>query len=106
MLSWHGRDRLSDRPAALDMAREAEELAAARARVAAQRVEHLAAQEARAVGRAAVGGAGHTAARAAAAAAADRAVLRRTASAAADAAILDATIRAARGGKPGPSHDE
>jgi hypothetical protein len=106
MLSWHGRERLADRPAALDMAREAEELAAARARVAAQRVERVAAQKARAVGRAAVGGAGHTAARAAAAAAAHRAVLRRTQSAAADAAILDAAIRAAREAKRGPSHYE
>ena len=42
--------------------REAEELAAARARVAAQHVERVAAAQARAVGRAAVGGAGHTAA--------------------------------------------
>lgn len=33
MLAWHGSDHLDDRPAALDMAREAEELAAARARL-------------------------------------------------------------------------
>jgi hypothetical protein len=106
MLSWHGHDHLADRPAAYDMAREAEELANARARVAAQQVERAAATAARAVGRAAVGGAGHTAARAAAAAAAHRAVSRRTQSAAADAAILDAAVRAARGTKPGPSHYE
>ena len=79
MLTWHGRDRLADRPAALDMAREAEELAAARARVAAQLVERVTAERARAVGRAALGGPGHLAARAAAAAAARRAAERRAA---------------------------
>ncbi|WP_161600537.1 hypothetical protein [Mycolicibacterium hodleri] len=42
MLVGHGHDNPQDRPTAIDMAREAEELAAARARVAAQRVERAA----------------------------------------------------------------
>ena len=106
MLIWHGHDHLADRPAAADMAREAEELAAARARVVAQHVERAAAEQARAVGRAAVGGPGHTAARAAAAEASRRAVSRRTLSAAADAARLEAAVRAARDTKQGPSQGE
>lgn len=104
MLAWHGND--TARPAALDDAREAEELAAARARVAAQHVERVAAAEARAVGRAAVGGAGHTAAREVAAAIAARALARRTHVVAADTARHDAAVRAARGAKQGPSHYE
>ena len=104
MLAWHGDD--TARPAALDDAREAEELAAARARVAAQYVERVAAAQARAVGRAAVGGAGHTAAREVAAAIAARALARRTHVVAADTARHDAAVRAARDAKQGPSHDE
>ncbi len=106
MLAWHGAEHLDDRPAAVDMAREAEELATARARVAAQHVERAAAREARGVAVAALGGPGHTAARAAAAEASRRAVSRRTASVAADVARLDAAVRAARGTKQGPFHDE
>jgi hypothetical protein len=104
MLAWHGND--TARPAALDDAREAEELAAARTRVAAQHVERVAAAEARAVGRAAVGGTGHTAAREVAAAIAARALARRTHVVAADTARHDAAVRAARGAKQGPSHYE
>lgn len=95
MLSWHGD--LTARPAALDDARDAEELAAARARIRAARVDHARAQVARAAGRAAVGGPGHTAARDAATAIAARAVARRTHTVAADTARHDAAVRAARG---------
>jgi hypothetical protein len=95
MLAWHGD--LEDRPAAADMARDAAELAAHRARVAAQLAERTEAAQERAAGRAALGGTGHAAARCAAALAAQRAMSRRTHTAAADAAHLDAMIRGARG---------
>ena len=95
MLAWHGD--LTERPAAVDMAREAAELAAARARVAAQLADRDRAGAARAAGRAALGGAGHAAARRVVADAAARAVHRRTETAAADAARFEAVIRAARG---------
>ena len=98
MLTWHGD--LTARPAALDDAREAEELAAARARMRAQHAEHARTAAARAVGRAAVGGTGHTAAREVAAAIAARALARRTHTVAAEVARHDATIRAARGLEP------
>ena len=97
MLAWHGAENLADRPAAADMAREAAELAAHRTRRAAQQAERDEHARARAVGGAARGGPGHTAARRAAAAAAHRALVRRTQAAAADAARLDAAVRAARG---------
>ncbi len=90
-LRWHGD--LSVRPAAMEMAREAAELAAARGRIAAQLAERQRAAATREAGRAALGGAGHRAARAAAAAAAARALARRTAETAAHAAM----VRAARG---------
>ncbi len=96
ILAWHGHDNLADRPAAADLAREAEELAAHRARIAAQMTGRADAARARAAGRAALGGPGHTAARAAAADAARRAVARRTQTTAADTAHRDAAIRAAR----------
>ena len=64
ILIWHGRDNLDERPAALDEAREADELTAARARIDAQFSERETAAAARAVGRAALSGPGHTAARA------------------------------------------
>lgn len=98
MLAWHGN--VTARPAALDDAREAEELAAARARVAAQHVERAAAAEARAAGRGAVGGPGHTAAREVAAAIAARALEKRTQIVAADTARHNAAVRAARGLHP------
>jgi hypothetical protein len=96
ILAWHGADNLDDRPAALDDARAAAELAAARARIAAQFAERDTAAAARAAGRAAQGGPGHTAAREAAAAAARRAAQRRIATTAAETAAFDATIRRAR----------
>jgi hypothetical protein len=101
MLAWHGD--LDDRPAATDMAREAAELAAHRARVATQLAERTHAAQERAAGRAALGGPGHNAARRAAAEAADRAVRRRTHTAAAETARHTAAVRGARGldGQPG-----
>ena len=95
MLAWHGND--TARPTAVDDAREAEELAAARARVTAARVDHARAVAARAVGRAAVGGPGHTAAREAAAAIAAAALARRTHTVTAETARHDAVVRDARG---------
>jgi hypothetical protein len=61
ILAAHGN--LEDRPAALDEAREAEELAAERARVAAQLAERDANRRAQEAGRAALSGPGHQAAR-------------------------------------------
>ena len=97
-LRWHGD--LAVRPAAIDMAMEAAELAAARARVAAQLTarEHSAA--ARAAGRAALAGPGRAAARQAAAEAHHRSLARRTQHAATDAATHEAAVRAARGLPP------
>jgi hypothetical protein len=95
ILAWHGDPAV--RPAAHEEAREAADLAAARARVAAQLAERDRTAAARAAGAAALGGAGHTAARAAAAEAAARAVVRRTADVAAEVAARDAVVRAARG---------
>lgn len=76
MLTWHGDPAV--RPAALDMAREAAELAAARARVAEQFAERDRAALARAAGRAALAGEGRAAARRVAAAAAATPQPRRT----------------------------
>jgi len=61
MLAAHGN--LAERPAALDEARERAEVAAARERVQTQLAERERNQRARAAGRAALGGAGHTAVR-------------------------------------------
>ncbi len=94
IVKWHGDPQI--RPAALDEAREADELAAARERVAAQLAEREHTAAARAAARAALGGAGHAAARAAAAAAAVRAITRRTQAVAAETAARDAAIHAAR----------
>lgn len=99
VLAWHGRDNLDARPAALDEARDAAELAAARGRVAIQFVEREAAAKARAVGRAALAGPGHAAARAAVADAMRRAAGRRTQTAARQVEQFDATIRVARGAR-------
>ena len=98
MLAWHGDD--TARPAALDDAREAEELATARARITAARADHARVVAARSAGRAAVGGPGHTAAREVAATIAARALARRTHTVAADTARHDAAVRAARGLNP------
>lgn len=78
ILRWHGD--LAERPAALDEAREAEELAADRARIAAQLAERETSRQARAAGRAALGGQGHAAARAALAEALERIRARRSGS--------------------------
>lgn len=98
MLAWHGD--LSVRPAAYDVAREAAELAADRARIAEQLTRREHAATARAAGRAALAGPGRAAALQAAADIHRRAVARRTADAADAAAHLDAAVRAARGLPP------
>jgi hypothetical protein len=95
MLAWHGD--LTNRPAAADMAREAHELAAHRARINDQFAARAVAAAARAAGAGALGGPGHQAARVAAAVAARRAAQRRTHTIAAETARRDALIRAARG---------
>ena len=96
ILRWHGDTAV--RPAALDEAREAAELAAARERIAAQLDARERVAEQREAGRAALGGAGHTAARAVAAAAAARAVARRyTQTVAVETAAHEHACRAARG---------
>ena len=61
ILRWH--PDLHDRPAAADEAREAQELAAARARIRQQLDERKANRLARAMGKAALNGPGHAAAR-------------------------------------------
>lgn len=103
MLAWHGAERLKERPAALDEAREAAERAAHRAHWAAQRAAHGEHQRARAAGRAALGSVGHVAARAAAAEAASAAARKRTHAAAHDAARVAAAVAAARTQRRGPA---
>ncbi|MEE3755385.1 helix-turn-helix domain-containing protein [Mycobacterium intracellulare] len=100
MLAWHGRDNLDARPAALDEAREAAAAAAHRAHLAAQHDAHTDHLRARAAGRRALGGAGHTAARAAAAVAARRGAHNRTTAAAQEAAAREAAAGAARAARP------
>lgn len=102
MLAWHGDPAV--RPAAAEMAREAAELAAARARMAEQFAERERAAAARAAGQAALTGSGRAAALRAAAEAHTRALTRRTSAAAADTARLDAAVRAARGLPPPPDN--
>lgn len=97
MLAWHGRENLAARPAAADEAREAAELAAHRAHLAAQRAASVEHQRARDIGRRALHGAGHVAARAAAAEAARRGAYKRTQAVAAETARRDAAVAAARG---------
>lgn len=59
ILAWHRRHgSLTERPAALDEAREAQELAATRERIAAAAVERDAGRQARAIGKAAAAGPG------------------------------------------------
>lgn len=98
MLKWHGD--LEVRPAALDMAREAAELAAARARVSEQLAAREQSAAARAAARAALAGPGRAAARLAASEAHARSLARRTDAAAHDAAAHDAAVREARGLDP------
>lgn len=97
MLAWHSsHNSLDDRPAALDEAREAEELAAARRRVRDQfraRDEYAAA---RATAQAALDGPGHAAARQAVAEAVRRAARKRTVVVAAETAQFDVMVQTAR----------
>lgn len=97
MLAWHSsHNSLDDRPAALDEAREAEELAAARRRVRDQfraRDEYAAA---RATAQAALDGPGHAAARQAVAEAVRRAARKRTVIVAAETAQFDVMVQTAR----------
>ncbi|WP_231513457.1 helix-turn-helix domain-containing protein [Mycobacterium paragordonae] len=102
MLAWHGAERLGERPAALDEARDAAARAAHLAHLVAQRAAHVEHQRARAVGRAALDGVGHAAARAAAAEAARRSAYKRTDAAAHDAVRVAAAVEAARAHRRGP----
>lgn len=102
MLAWHGAERLGERPAAVDEARDAAQRAAHQAHLEAQRAAHAEHQRARAAGRAALDGAGHAAARAAAAEAARAAARKRTHVAAQDAARVAAAVEAARAHRRGP----
>lgn len=96
ILAWHGKDNLDERPAALDIAREAAECAAHHVHLAAQRAAHAEHERARAAGRRALASAGHAAARMAAAEVVRRAAHNRTRAAAAEAARLAAAVNAAR----------
>ncbi|OBB94634.1 plasmid replication protein [Mycolicibacterium peregrinum] len=91
ILAWHGAENLDDRPAAADEAREAEELAAAAARVARQ-VSELTPPNGPDGG-----GAGRVAAREAALEAVRNAARKRTEEAAVQAAQLQDAVRRARG---------
>ncbi|WP_249026161.1 helix-turn-helix domain-containing protein [Mycobacterium kubicae] len=102
MLAWHGRERLDERPAALDEAREAAELAAHRAHLAAQRAAHTDHQRAREAGRRALASPGHAAARKAAAEAAQRGAHKRSQAVAEDAAARAAAVAAVRAHRPRP----
>ncbi|WP_244185721.1 helix-turn-helix domain-containing protein [Mycobacterium marseillense] len=96
IVAWHGTDCLDQRPAAADIARETAEFTEARARLAAQSTARSEAAQAHAIGRAALGGAGHAWAARECARLAQNAARRRSAAAAAEAAALDAAIRRAR----------
>jgi hypothetical protein len=95
ILGWHGD--LAERPAALEEAREAAERAAHHAQLAAQLAGRAEAATARAVGRAALGGTGHAAARAVADRAARRAAHNRSLAGAAETLARDAAWRAVVG---------
>jgi hypothetical protein len=94
MLAWHGD--LSVRPAAVEMAREAAELVAARERVRAQIDGRDTAGAARAAGQAALAGPGRAAVQETLDAARNRALARRTDDVAAETARRDAAVHAAR----------
>lgn len=96
MLAWHGAERLDDRPAAADVAREAAELTAHQTHLAEQRATHTEHQCAREAGRRALASSGHAAARSAAAEAARRAATKRTRAVAKDAVRQAAAVAAAR----------
>ncbi len=91
ILAWHGAENLDDRPAAADEAREAEELAAAAARLQRQATELTAPNGPDG------GGDSRVAAREAAMRAARNAARKRTAEAARQVAQLRAAVRRARG---------
>ncbi|ASL24269.1 replication protein Rep (plasmid) [Mycobacterium intracellulare subsp. chimaera] len=97
ILVWHGRERLDERPAALEEAREAAEAAAHRAHLAAQRAAHTEHLRAREAGRRALASPGHAAVRAAAAEAARRAAHKRAQAVGEEAAARTAAVDAARG---------
>ena len=90
ILAWHGAENLDDRPAGAEEAREAEELAAARARVARQATELTPPNGPDG------GGAGRVAAREAAMQAARNAARKRTEEVARQAAQLQEAVRRAR----------
>lgn len=96
ILAWHGPDNLDQRPAAADIAREAEHLAADPARRAEQAADCSAHARRRDAGRAALKGSGHAWAAREFARLARHAAQRRTAAAAAETAALEAAIDAAR----------
>lgn len=97
MLAWHtSHNSLEDRPAALDEAREAEELAAARRCVRDQFRAHDEYATDRATAQAALDGPGHAAARQAVAEAVRRAACKRTVVVAAETAQFDAMVQTAR----------
>ncbi|AGZ54653.1 helix-turn-helix domain-containing protein (plasmid) [Mycobacterium intracellulare subsp. chimaera] len=103
ILAWHGTDNLTERPAALDEAREAQARAAEERRRAHSAAEHRAHLAGRAAGQAAQSGPGHADVFAALAAARQRTAQRRTAEAAAEQARIEALIdRARRTGTPTP----
>lgn len=95
ILKWHGD--LSVRPAAVEEARDAQELAEARARIVAAQAELDRNQRARRDGQAALSGTGRAEALRIAAAVARRALTRKTDIVAREVAVADAAVRAARG---------
>jgi hypothetical protein len=98
ILKWHGDLRV--RPAAVEEAREAEELVTVRARQAAEQEMRKLNQAARENGVAALAGSGRAEAMRLAAEATRRSVERRTQEVAREVAATDAAIRAARGTLP------
>lgn len=102
ILAWHGRERLDERPAVLDEAREVAELAAHQAHLCAQRPAQAEHQRAREAGRRALASPGHAAARAVAAEAAHRGAHKRTQAVAEDAAQRAAAVAAVRAHRPRP----
>jgi len=96
ILAWYGAENFAERPAAVDEAREAAELAAHQAHLAAQRTPGAEHQHARDVARAALNGPGHAEAVAALARVQRRSAQRRTLAAAAEQAALDKRVAQAR----------
>lgn len=96
ILAWHGTECLDQRPAAADIAREAEHRAADHARRAERAADLREHARARAAGRAALGGSGHAWAAREFARLAQQAARRRTAAVAAETAALDTALDNAR----------